>query len=485
VGSPGGHRARLDDSGSSCAEDIDQPDAQLTVRNRFNDVPRVVPRGDWEFTDACAIFYRDSFEPGQIYNLIYHGPNPALAGLGEAAVRDFTSWLKYGGIASPVREHPETLGRVLAYGYSQSGRFLRDFLYRGFNADERGRQAFDGMFIASAGAGRGSFNHRYAMPGEAGNSVLSDLRPVDLFPFTDGIEEDPLTGASDGLLRAAEESHTVPKIFYTFSSTEYWARAGSLTYTSVDSARELPFNSNARLYFFAGTPHSMGAFPPARKSTASPFSNPVNFASPAWGFRALLLDLDDWSAKGTKPPDSAYPHLGRDLVGRDRVAFPRVPGVEFPNWMPGNWRMDYGPEFLTKGIISIEPPKLGPAYPVLLPQVNRDGIDVGGILLPEVAVPLGTFTGWNYLVPVHPNLDYLAGLTGSFIPFPLTTRDRKASGDTRQSIAERYARRDDYLNRIRTVAQRLVERRLLRAEDVNAITAESASRWEYLVETNK
>jgi hypothetical protein len=459
VGSAGSHYVRLNRSGSYCAADTPQTAAQLTVRDRFDEAPHAIAHTSWQFADPCAIMYRDGFDPGRIYELTYEGVNPPLAGLGEAAVRDFAVWLKFGKEnASPVR--------VLGYGYSQSARFLRDFLYRGFNADEHGRQAFDGLFIASAGAGRGSFDHRYAMPGEAGNSVLSDLRPVDLFPFTD-----------DGLLRAAEESHTLPKIFYTFSSTEYWARAGSLTYTTVDGARELPFNAASRLYFFAGAPHAYGGFPPTRQS----YSNLLNFASSGMEFRALLLDLDDWAAKGTKPPDSAYPHLGRDLVARERVTFPKIPGAEFPGWMPGNWRMDYGPDFASKGIISIDPPKLGAAYPILVPQVNRDGIDVGGILSPEVAVPLGTFTGWNYLVPVHPNLGYLGGLVGSFIPLPLTAADRKASGDSRLSVGERYTGREDYLDKIRTAAEGLVSRRLLRADDVNTIVAESGAHWDYLV----
>jgi hypothetical protein len=458
AGSAGSRYARL----KYCAADTPQAAAQLTVRDRFDEAPQAIAHTAWQFADNCAVVYRDGFEPGKIYELTYEGANPPLAGLGEAAVRDFASWLKFGAAPSAAR--------VLGYGYSQSARFLRDFLYRGFNADERGRQAFDGLFIASAGAGRGSFDHRYAMPGEAGNSVLSDLRPVDLFPFTD-----------DGLLHAAEESHTLPKIFYTFSSTEYWARAGSLTYTTVDGAREVPFNAASRLYFFAGVPHAYGGFPPTRQS----YSNLLNFASSGREFRALLLDLDDWAAKGTKPPDSAYPHLGRDLVARERVAFPKIPGAEFPGWMPGNWRMDYGPDFASKGIISIDPPKLGAAYPVLVPQVNRDGIDTGGIMSPEVAVPLGTFTGWNYLVPVHPNLGYLGGLVGSFIPFPLTAAERKASGDARLSVADRYADRDDYLDKIRSAAEGLVSRRLLRAEDVNAVVGESATRWDYLVGSKK
>jgi hypothetical protein len=472
----GEHSARL----NYCAADANQTDARLIVRDRFDDAGRSVPRSDWAFAaDACSITYKEDFKADRIYEVIYQGANPTLAGLAEPAVRDFVSWLKFGGAVSAVRDHPETLERVIGYGYSQSARFLRDFLYRGFNADERGRQAFDGLFVASAGAGRGSFDHRYAKPGVAGNSVLSDLQPVDLFPFTDGVEEDPSTGARDGLLRMAEESHTVPKIFYTYSSTEYWARAGSLAYTSVDAKQELPLNANSRLYFFPGTPHSHAPFPPVRQNKTTAFSNFENFASAGWEFRALLLDLDSWAAKGAKPPDSAYPHLGPDLVPRVQVKAPRIPGVEFPAWMPRNWRMDFGPDFTAKGVISVEPPKLGAEYPILVPQVNRDGIDVGGVSIPDVAVPLGTFTGWNYRVPVHPNFDYLGGLVGSFMPFAWTAEERKASGDSRLSVAERYAGRDVYLDRVHAAAQKLVSQHLLRGEDVPAIVAEGATRWDY------
>lgn len=476
----GSRLLRLNGTSSYCAADAAKPDAQLVVKNRFDDTGRVLPRESWRFADACTVVVQDGFEAGQLYELIYRGVNPALAGLGEAAVSDFVSWLKFGGVASPLREHPETVSLVLGYGYSQSARFLRDFLYRGFNADERGRQAFDGLFIASAGAGRGSFDHRYAMPGEAGNSVLSDLRPVDLFPFTDGVEEDPVTGARDGLLSRAEASHTVPRIFYTYSSTEYWARVGSLAYTTVDGARELPLSSSARLYFYSGTPHTHYPFPPTKSRSAAGFENYGNFASAGWSFRALLLDLDEWAAKGVKPPESAYAHPGADLVSRDRVVFPKIPGVEFPPYMPRDWRLDYGPDFSAKGIIANEPPKIGQPYTVLVPRVNRDGNDAGGIALPDVAVPLGTFTGWNYQLPVMSNLNYLAGLVGSFIPFPLTAEERKTSGDARLSIAERYASRDDYIEKVRVSVQGLVSRRLLRAEDVNAIVEESTARWDYL-----
>ncbi len=481
--SGGSHVVRLDGPNSYCAANAVQPDAQLLVKSRFDETGRVVPRAGWAFAhveegkfvaDPCSVISADEFTPGRIYELIYRGAKPGLAGLGEAAVSDFVSWLKFGGEGSPAASH------ALGFGYSQSGRFLRDFLYRGFNADEQGRQVFDGLFIASAGAGRGSFNHRYAMPGAAGNSVLSDLRPVDLFPFSDGTEEDPVTGARDDLLQQAERSRTVPKIFSTYSSTEYWARAGSLAYTTVDGARELPLNDSARLYFFAGTSHSPTAFPPTRNGRADTYENYGNFARADWSFRALLLDLEDWVTKGKAPPDSVYPHLGADLVTREQVGFPNIPGVRFPAYMPRNWRMDFGPEFLEKGIITFEPPKVGQAYEVLVPRVDRDGNDAGGIALPEVAVPLGTCTGWNYQLPLMPDLDYLAGLVGSFFPFPANARERRNSDDPRRSTEERYSGRDDYLDKVRTAAQKLVARRLLRTEDVDAIVAESSVRWTWV-----
>jgi hypothetical protein len=453
---------------SYCAADADQPGAKMIVQSRIDQPGETLPRSAWTFArmesgslmpDACQIILHEPMKMGQIYEVVYQGANPAIAGLALAAFRDFAAYLKSDGTAT----------RVLGYGYSQSGRFLRDFLYRGFNADEHGKPAFDGLFIASAGAGRGSFDHRFAMPGEAGNSVLSILRPVDQPPFDD-----------TELLEAAVRSKTVPKIFYTYSSTEYWARFGSLAYTSLDATKELPLNPQARLYFFPGTPHSHGPFPPVKQRGAS-WANAANYASSGWSFRALLLDLDEWVAKGTKPPDSAYPHLTKDLVPREQVKFPHVPGVEFPPYMPRDWRLDFGPEFATKGIIANEPPVMGEPFKVLVPQVDQDGIDQGGIAVPQVAVPLGTFTGWNYELPVLSNLDYLAGLIGSFIPFPLTAEDRKASGDSRRSIAERYPSRDEYLKQVREATEALVSRRLARREDTDAIVAESAQHWDYLV----
>jgi Alpha/beta hydrolase domain len=484
AGEPAGNAYSL----SYCAADAIQPQATLTMKQHFNDTGTIVPRAMWSFAheadgktvpDACAVQLTGGFKPGQLYEAVYTGAAPAVAGLGLSAIRDFVSYLKYGGVDSVLRDNPESEKYVLGYGYSQSARLLRQYLYQGFTADERGRQTFDAMFIASAGAGRGSFNHRYAAPGHAGNSVLDDLAPVDLFPFSDGDEFDPVTGKRDGLLRQARKSKTLPKIFYTYSSTEYWARVGSLAYTDVNGAAELPLDADARLYFFAGTPHAHGPFPPAIPAVGSRFAYSANFASSGWSFRALLLDLEAWAVKGEQPPASAYPHLGK-LVAREKVKFPSVPGMDFPSSMPQNWRMDFGKDFLSKGIITVQPPKLGPAYTVLVPQVDADGNDLGGIALPFLAVPLGTYTGWNYELPRLESLNFLAGLIGSFQQFPLTKEQRLAARDPRRSIEERYQGREDYLAQIHASALKLVERKLLRSEDVSEVQKESAVYWDVL-----
>jgi hypothetical protein len=479
------------DERSYCAADVVQKQATLKFKGSFDGPLETVPRSAWRFArvqngtvtpDPCSIYLPGGFTKGQMYEVVYEGVPPPVAGLGLAAVRDFVSYLKYGGPTSALVEPARKRPHVIGYGYSQSARFLRQYLYQGFTADEKARKTFDGLFIASAGAGRGSFNHRYAMPGEAGNSVMADLRPVDLFPFTDDDEVDPLSGRRDGLLDAAKRSGTLPRIVYTFSSSEYWARAGSLTYTTVDASRELPIDDDARLYFFAGTPHAHGPFPPDHGAPGEPpYANFVNFASSKWGFRVLLIDLDDWVATGRLPPPSAYPHFPTELVALDDVRFPNIPGIAFPTAMPRTWRMDFGDAFASRGVIDIDPPKLGPAYEVRVPQVDDDGNDEGGVSLPFLAAPLGTFTGWNHEAVGLDSFGYLAGLIGGFEPFAVTKAIRLERGDPRLSIEERYHDRDGYLAKVRNAEAALIERRLLLPEDLQEVDAESVRVFDALV----
>jgi len=457
---------------SYCAVDPGQNDATLTFRTRMDETPRPLPRDAWQFAaDGCSV--RLGTEGIGLYEVVYRAKGSPVAGLGLAAIRDFATYLRHGAADATLRETPAALQTIIGYGYSQSGRFLREFVRDGFNADERGRAVFDGLMISSAGAGGGSFNHRFAMPGVAGNSVLSALRPVDLPPFAD-----------EGLLARAQSAGVTPRIFYTFSSTEYWARAGSLTHTSDDGRKDVPMAPTSRLYFLAGTPHSSGVLPSARTTRSQGFQHFTNFAEQRWVARALLLDLDAWIRNGNEPPPSQYPSISRrELVPFKDVRFPAAPSFPFTTYMPQVWRMDYGPDYTTTKVITKEPPQLGAPYRVLVPQVNADGNDISGIRLPEVAVPLGTYTGWNVTVPQLSDLKYLAGLIGGFEPFPLTKEEREQSGDARLSIGERYTGRRDYLDRVKRAAEDLVRQRFMRGEDVPAVVLRAEAIWNAVVGT--
>jgi hypothetical protein len=291
------------------------------------------------------------------------------------------------------------------------------------------------------------------MPGQAGNSVLSILRPVDVPPFTD-----------EGLLARARAAQVTPKIFYTFSSTEYWARAGSLTHTTEDGLSDAPLAATSRLYFLAGTPHSMGGLPLTKGRDQ--YRQFVNFAEQRWVTRALLVALDAWTRGDREPPSSQYPSVSKgELVPLEEVHFPKVPSFPFATYMPRVWRMDYGPQYNT----------------TLVPQVNADGNDVAGVRLPELAVPLGTYTGWNVTVPQLTDLRYLGGLIGGFDPFARTKEQRLANGDSRLSIAERYTGRSDYLDKVKRAASDLVRQRFLRAEDVPAVLQSAERAWNAVV----
>jgi hypothetical protein len=463
----------IDFSLKYCAYGPTRPNATLTYRARMDDTPQAFARTAWQFADdGCSLVLQAGSGVG-IYEVTYQARESPVAGLGLAAIRDFGSYLRHGEDGATLREEPAALQRIIGYGYSLSGRLLREFVRDGFNADERGRAVFDGLMISSAGAGVGSFNHRFAMPEQSGNSVQSVLRPVDIPPFTD-----------DGLLAKATAAHVVPKIFYTFTSGDYWARAGSLTHTTDDGRKDVALAPTSRSYFLAGTADFPGPIPLTKKTFVETFQHYMNFAEHRWVTRALLMDLDAWTRNAGEPPPSRYPEISKgELVALKDVHFPAVRSFTFAPYVPPVWRMDFGELFATSGVISIEPPRLGRPYQLLVPQVNRDGNDVSGIRTPEVAVPLGTHTGWNFTIPEYRDLQYLGGLVGGFEPFALTKAERDAAGDTRLSIAERYMGQADYLDKIKQAADDLVGQRFLRREDVPAVLRRAEQVWNLVMAT--
>ena len=431
------------------------PQNQLFVRDTVEGERTLIPRNEWTFTTDRNVAVKGGFTPGRIYEVVYLAKDPVVAGLGPAAVRDFVSFLKYGGPETLLGDQHSYLKRAVGFGASQSGRFLRAYLYDGFNADEKQRRVFDGVWAQVAGAGRGSFNERFAQPSRDGHPFLNVFYPVDLPPFDE-----------EGLLAKARQDNVAPKLFLVNGSYEYWGRAASLIHTTSDGKADAPPSANTRIYYFSGSQHGSGSIPP-RPSEAQ---NPSSTNDYRYGLRALLVAMQNWLKDGTDPPPSQFPRISRgELATLNSLGFPKIPGVAVPTHKREAYRLDFAQQ----------PPKAGEPFPTLVPQVDADGNDRGGIQMPEVAVPLATNAGWNLRSAKIGAPTELYSMTGTWIPFPLTKASRESRNDPRASIEERYATEQAYLDQIDKAAAALVRAGYLLEVDVPAIHARAAKEWGY------
>jgi hypothetical protein len=456
------------------------PDAQMTVRDRCEGVRRVIPRAQWKFNgDRGGVTVEGGLTPGKIYEVVYKAKDPALVGLGPTGIRDFLSYLKYGTAAAGINSLGDfKYKRVVGFGTSQSGRFLRAFLYNGFNADEEGRKVFDGVWAHVAGGGRGSFNHRFAQASRDGHPHMNCSYPTDIFPFTDLPETDPETGLTAGLLDKAQLAAVVPKVFYTNGSYEYWGRSAGLIHSSLDGKQDALMSPSTRAYLLAGTQHGPGAFPP-RQGAAEYVSNGNDYR---WHMRALLVAMNEWLTSGKEPPASQVPQVGKDqLVPVGAVNWPKIPGVKLPTRPQRAWRADYGPDFRAKGIVTQEPPKLGNAFAALVPQVDMDGNETSGIRHPMLVAPLGTYTGWNMRKASQGATDELYSMVGSTFFFAKTKTERLKTGDPRPSLAERYKNKQEYLDKFTAAAKQLAKDGYLLETDLEMVIRRGSWFWDHLM----
>jgi hypothetical protein len=460
--------------------DPDDPHNTLTVRDSRDAQRTEIPRSEWQFAHTADgklvpcnkhIHLNGGFKPGKIYEYVYVVADPVVAGGGFAAIRDFASYAKHAphAIAPAVRVYGE--------GISQNGRFLRDFLYQGFNADEDGRIALDGVLAHVAGAGRGSFNYRFAQPSRDAQPTSSVFFPTDIFPFTDQPEKDPTTGDAKGLLDLATGEKVVPKIFFSNTSYEYWGRAAALIHVSPDGKKDVPISDHVRIYHFTGLQHFSVPFPPG-KGVGDLFGQQPESPLPIKYFwRAMIINMDAWVRSNTLPPESRYPKIADGtLVPLQNWTFPVIPGVNRPHEANAALNLDFGPN-ASHGILSVQPPKVGAAFPVLVPQVDADGNDRAGIHLPEIAVPLATYTGWNLRDPSIGAADQRVSFTGSYLPFPKTASERRRIGDARKSVMERYRDRQDYMNRYTSTIDNLVKQRWILPEDREELREPGELEW--------
>lgn len=467
------------------AVDLDRKEASLTRRAERGETGTEIPHSDWAFgrwedgvliPDPAHVYVKEGFRPGWLYDLVYTAKEPRVTGLGLAALRDAVAFFRHAETdqAGTVNPLVGAIQQAAIYGISQSGRLAHHFIYEGFNTDESGRAVFEGALIHVAGAGKGMFNHRFRMTTEYGTQHEGNLSGSEFFPLSPATQNDPVTGQTGSTLDRARTAGHVPKMLFTQSSTEYWSRADSLLHTDVTGTKDVILPDEVRVYLVAGSQHLGGGEATPGKSQQP--RNTLDDRGPVQ--RAMLVALEKWMGQGIEPPASRHPRLAdRTLVKREEVvaAFPQVPGVNLPSRHYEPQRLDFGPRFLTEGVADVIPPQAGAPFQTLLPAVDVDGNEMAGIRLPEIAVPLGTHTGWNLRSAAVGAEMMLSPLDGMFLPFAKTKAEREKTGDPRPSLEERYASRADYLGRLTDAALRLKGEGFLLDEDVVSILEKGAA----------
>ena len=456
------------------------PDVVLTERQRREDERRPIPRAAWSFVErseggaASEIKLDGGFKPGRIYELVYTARDPIVAAAGMAGIRDLLSYLRTNPLAGAPA--PRT---SLIFGISQSGRLIQTMLLRGLHVDEDGRAVFDGAFVHVAGGGKGGFDYRFAMPTRHFSVLEDHIYPTDFFPFATVSARDSATGAEGSILDRARALRAVPKLFYVNNSSEYWNRAASLIATDPDGERDLPPAPEARIYLIAGAQHYVGAL-----SERGIFANCVNTLNHYRAMRALMLAFERWVRDGVEPPPSTYPRIADGTlvtVAAHGKAFPGIPGFRLPEANLRPPRLDFGSRFETDRIAEQVPPRLGKPFATLVPRPDADGLDQGGIALPEMLLPLGTRTGFNTRNEAAGFPGATGRWDGSFLPFARTEAERRASGDPRPSLEARYVSRAAYEEKVRAAAADVVRRGFLLPQDVDALVSEAGGLYDRIM----
>jgi hypothetical protein len=460
------------------AATADKSKASLTVRKNYADPPIPVPASEWDYADDKLTSVKlttgnfggpGSFGPTALYEFTYVARDPLVVGLGFAAIRDVATFLRQA--ETDDKGVPNPLAGDVRYVYtfcsSQPCRAMHDFVRLGFNQAEGGAggpaKAFDGVLNWKAGPGGMFMNYRFAQPQRTHRQHIARWTPEFQFPFTEQKLTDPVTGKTDYRLRRCEESKTCPKIFEANSSNDYWAKGASMLQTDSEG-HDIGGLDNVRYYLLASFPHGGGAGPGI-------CAQPRSTMRSSQTLRALLMDLDAWVTRNEPPPADRLPRVADGTLvptlPQADMGFPQIPGVLYTGVHHTGDLFDFGKDF-DKGIISVQPPRLlGTPYPIFVPKTDADGNDIAGIRIPEVAVPLATYTGWALRDDGHDGCD----AAGQRIAFAKTKAERLAAGDPRLSLEERYSDHADYVAKVTRAVQELKAQRLLLEEDAAAYIA--------------
>jgi hypothetical protein len=455
-------------------------DATLTERDSPNGERRAIPRTAWSFVapagegPATDIKLDGGFKPGRIYQLVYTARDPMVVALGMAGIRDLLAYLRDHPLAgSPAPR------KTAIFGISQSGRLIQTMLLRGLHVDEDGKPVFDGAFIHVAGGGKGGFDYRFAMPTRHFSMLEDHIYPTDFFPFATTTARDPVSGTEGSVLDRARTLGAMPKLFYVNNSSEYWNRAAALIATDPSGERDLPVAPEARIYHIAGAQHYIGG-----QRERGIFASCVNTLNHYRVLRALMVAFERWVRDGVEPPPSTYPRISDGTlvtVATHRESFPPIPGFRMPDGNLRPPRLDLGARFERERVADNVPPIMSTPYEALVPRPDADGLDQGGIALPELLVPLGTRTGFNTRNEAAGFPGATGRWDGAFVPFPRTEVERQAAGDPRPSIAARYADRTTYTDKVRTAAADVVEKGFLLPEDVDPLVRDASGLYDRIM----
>jgi len=464
-------------------------EAQMRVHENYVDPGTLIERSRWSLArldengqpqpDSVTLYFPEGFERFKVYTLRYRTNRSPMMGLCFPAVRDLVSFLRSADSLNPLlgADGKSTINHTLAYGSSQSGRFLRNFLYQDFNESLTGQKVLDGVFANVPGCRRGFFNYRHAQA-----SRHYGFYPNFDFPFTHSVSIDPVCGLRGGILQDPAAQFQ-PKIFCLHHSAEYWSAGAALTHVDVLGEKDIEPPENVRIYLLSGTAHGYARLKDGRPEV-SPGSGrylPDNPNNP-WLIEVPLIEkLAGWVRFGEQPPQNSYPRIDKDrLTAVEFFSCPAVPDVEPPLIVELHPRFDWGTRF-TEGILDKPLPDIGVLYPVMVPVVGDDGNEVAGIKTPWVAVPLASYTGWNY--PARWNgveQTPVSNLSGAWLPFSSDRAERLRRGDGRRSLAERYKHKDIYLARVRSYADGLISQGLMFAEDLEVLLEQSSEMFDYV-----
>lgn len=460
------------------------------------------------------ICLRDGFDPTKLYQVVYTAKDPYVLGIGFAAWRDVGSFFKYQ--AQDDMGHPNPIKGVVKWsigrGSSQSGNFLRGWLHLGFNQDEARRQVHDGMWPIIAGR-RIALNFRWAQP----DGVLELYQAGSEGPqWWEDFPDEARGLPTHGILDRCRQSGTCPKIIEHFGSSEVWALKLTPEWVGTSADTDIPLPENVRRYYIPSTTHggtSVAApntmfnaslpgnlLPPPNcpgnnYGTGTLAANPVPHADTV---AALLVHFRDWVMHDVPPPPSRYPTL-RDgnLVDptSEAMGFPTIPvSVGGPGWRTSipesgfiNPVLDYdwGPNFEPNdatGVPTLLPPPIKHVIKMLVPRVNADGNEMGGVPVVLNDAPLGTYLGWNItdsrtspplaqFRPFHGG--QLCDYVGGMIPFARTKAEREVSGDPRLSLEEHYTDHAGYVEAVRRAAANAVADGFLLQPSADALIAQA------------